>query len=188
MTDQQIERALHAAANNMTDDVPGLVRGAVIEGQRRTRRRAVAGGIIGVAVVAATGVGLSSLAGSVRPGVSPSDSSSENAAITLAEEQPYAPANAVQLQVQKDGSCLVSELGAIVWPLGTYWERGAGELTAPDGTRVALSDTLTVSGVGYRLSEVPEGLLSPRGGQVLAKCVETSGTGRAFVVFDFPVQ
>lgn len=188
MTDQQIEGALRAAADELAIDVSPIVGSAMLSGAKRGKRRAVAGGAVGVAAVVAVGVGVSNLAGLDPLGISPANVPPRNAAITLAEEQEYVPANAITLEVRAEGICLVSELGAVAWPLGTFWEPDSDEVTAPDGTRIPLGAAFTGAGSEYRLTDLPEGLLDQEQNQALANCVEDGGTGRVIVLFDVPVN
>lgn len=187
MTDQQISGALRAAGEEFFVDGHSLVEAAVREGHRRGRRRAVLGATAAVAVVAVLGAGLGSLAGVGPLEIAPAGPPTEkNAAITLAEEQKYAPANIVTFDVRSNGACLVSEQGALVFPKGTSWVEGADEIATPDGTRIPLGSTVNGAGSAYVIGDIPAPLMSQDQIEELTSCANATGTNRALVIFLFP--
>ncbi|MCW2792643.1 MAG: hypothetical protein JWO76_1741 [Nocardioides sp.] len=188
MTDQQIMGALRAAGDDFFVDGPSIVAAAIREGHRRGRRRAVVGGAAAVAAVAAAGVAASSLVEMGPLNLAPADAPPENAAITLADDQRYAPANIITLDLRAEDGCLVSDFGVVVFPRGTTWVKGDDEVVAPDGTRLPLGSTVDGAGSEYALEDVPAQLMSREQAKALARCADAAGTRRALVLFAVPAN
>lgn len=93
MTEHQTSSLLHDATHDLAPDVERLVRGGVVRGRTRRRRRRVGASLAAAAVVGVTGV-----AASVGPGLLDGDSSPREARV--ADQGTTTPAKAPTLAPQ----------------------------------------------------------------------------------------
>jgi hypothetical protein len=73
-------------------------------------------------------------------------------------------------------------LGVVVFSHGTRWEPMSSAVVNPDGTSVAVGETLEASGGGHRFDEPSGSLLPGDDAREVRRCADSAGVGLYYVV------